>query len=197
MNLRQVIIYQVIILLAQVILYFGCEKFQKAPKNLDLPIDKRIPVIPLFTLIYILWFPLIALFPISLFKASPNLYKIYILAWILDIAISIVIYMVYPTTCTRPSNLRSLKGGWMLKIIYSCSYKGVNCAPSLHCSISTLVLIAAVLCTGMSMILRVVCSVIAFGIIISTMFTKQHVVVDVVTGVLLGVMTFGLASIII
>lgn len=190
MNLKNVIIRQIIILIFQVVLYFGCEFFQKNPKNMDLPIDKKIPAIPYFALIYVLWFPLIAIFPISLFKEAKNLYELYVICWIIDIVISVIIYLAYPTTCTRPSDLENIKGGWMLKILYKFSYKGLNCSPSMHCSISTLVLIFALTASTMPINLRIIYSTTALGIILSTLFTKQHVLIDLVTGVLLAMLIF-------
>lgn len=186
MNLKNVIIRQIIILIFQVVLYFGCEFFQKNPKNMDLPIDKKIPALPYFALIYVLWFPLIAIFPISLFKEAENLYELYVICWITDIVISVIIYLAYPTTCTRPKDLEDIKGGWMLKILYKFSYKGLNCSPSMHCSISTLVLIFALTASTMPVNLRIIYSTTALGIILSTLFTKQHVLVDLVTGALLA-----------
>lgn len=190
MNLKNVIIRQIIILIFQVVLYFGCEFFQKNPKNMDLPIDKKIPAIPYFALIYVLWFPLIAIFPISLFKAAENLYELYVICWITDIVISVIIYLAYPTTCTRPKDLENIKGGWMLKILYKFSYKGLNCSPSMHCSISTLVLIFTLTASTMPINLRIIYSTTALGIILSTLFTKQHVLIDLVTGVLLAMLIF-------
>lgn len=190
MNLKNVIIRQIIILIFQVVLYFGCEFFQKNPKNMDLPIDKKIPAIPYFALIYVLWFPLIAIFPISLFKEAKNLYELYVICWIIDIVISVIIYLAYPTTCTRPKDLENIKGGWMLKILYKFSYKGLNCSPSMHCSISTLVLIFALTASTMPINLRIIYSTTALGIILSTLFTKQHVLIDLVTGVLLAMLIF-------
>lgn len=194
MNLKNVIIRQIIILIFQVVLYFGCEFFQKNPKNMDLPIDKKIPALPYFALIYVLWFPLIAIFPISLFKEAKNLYELYVICWIIDIVISVIIYLACPTTCTRPKDLENIKGGWMLKILYKFSYKGLNCSPSMHCSISTLVFIFALAASTMPVNLRIIYSTTALGIILSTLFTKQHVLIDLVTGVLLALVIFLILS---
>lgn len=194
MNLKNVIIRQIIILIFQVVLYFGCEFFQKNPKNMDLPIDKKIPALPYFALIYVLWFPLIAIFPISLFKEAKNLYELYVICWITDIVISVIIYLAYPTTCTRPKDLENIRCGWMLKILYKFSYKGLNCSPSMHCSISTLVLIFALTASTMPINLRIIYSTTALGIILSTLFTKQHVLIDLVTGVLLTLVIFLILS---
>lgn len=197
MNLKNVIIRQIIILIFQVVLYFGCEFFQKNPKNMDLPIDKKIPALPYFALIYVLWFPLIAIFPISLFKEAKNLYELYVICWITDIVISVIIYLAYPTTCTRPKDLENIGCGWMLKILYKFSYKGLNCSPSMHCSISTLVLIFALTASTLPINLRIIYSTTALGIILSTLFTKQHVLVDLVTGALLALVIFLCVSFII
>lgn len=197
MNLKNVIIRQIIILIFQVVLYFGCEFFQKNPKNMDLPIDKKIPALPYFALIYVLWFPLIAIFPISLFKEAKNLYDLYVICWIIDIVISVIIYLAYPTTCTRPKDLENIKGGRMLKILYKFSYKGLNCSPSMHCSISTLVLIFTLTASTMPINLRIIYSTTSLGIILSTLFTKQHVLIDLVNGVLLAMIIFLCVSFII
>ncbi|MDY6045145.1 MAG: phosphatase PAP2 family protein [Peptoniphilus sp.] len=189
MTLSTVIKYQVIMLTLQVVLYFGCEYFQKNPHDVARPLDEKIPVIPLFTLIYILWFPVIALFPVHLFKASYDLYRVYMLTWIIDLAASIAIYMLYPTTFERPKNPTDYPGGWMLSFIYKSSYKGLNCMPSLHCSMSIMVLIFALLSGTLALKLKVIYGAVALGIIASTLFTKQHVVLDVVTGVLLGILS--------
>lgn len=195
MNLKNVIIRQIIILIFQVVLYFGCEFFQKNPKNMDLPIDKKIPALPYFALIYVLWFPLIAIFPISLFKEAKNLYELYVIYWITDIVISVIIYLAYPTTCTRPKDLENIKGGWMLKILYKFSYKGLNCSPSMHCSISTLVLIFAIKTIQIPTILRMSYASLSIAIMLSTLFTKQHVIIDLISGVLLTLLVFIVLSV--
>lgn len=191
MGFKGSIIFQAVLLLIQIILYFGCEKFQKEPHDVEMPIDKKIPVIPLFSLIYILWFPLIALYPVHLGLHSAVDWRICVTAWIIDIIVSIAVYMIYPTTFTRPDNVGELRCGWMLKVLYFSSYKGVNCMPSMHCSLSFLILLSACLCTGMPVGFRIIYIAVAAGIIISTLYTKQHVVIDAVTGVILGAACYG------
>lgn len=189
MNTSDVVKYQIIMILIQIVLYFGCEIFQKNPKHINIPLDEKIPLIPLFTLIYIMWFPIIAIFPISLFKSSVDLYKIYMATWIIDVLISILIYIIYPTTFIRPKDLDKYFGGWMLKIIYKFSYKGLNCMPSLHCSLSTIIFIFANLSKTLPVELKIIYSLLSIGIIISTLFTKQHVIIDMITGVGLGILS--------
>lgn len=187
MSFNVLVKYQVIMLALQVILYFGCEFFQKNLHYIDIDLDKRIPVIPIFVLVYVLWFPVIALFPISLYNASPLLYRPYMFTWITVLIVSIIIYMVYPTTFDRPKNLDDYAFGFLLKFIYKSSYRGLNCMPSLHCSMSTMVIVFAI-ASAMTLRLKLIYVITSFGIIVSTLFTKQHVILDVVTGVGLGLL---------
>lgn len=190
MNLFGVIATQILFLAIQVVLYFGSEIFQKNPTYVDIPLDRKIPLIPLFSLIYVLWFPAIALFPIHLFSISSPLYKTYLLAWILDVLASVAIYLTYPTTFERPRNVERHIGGKILKYIYRSNYKGFNCTPSLHCSLSTLIFLFAVTTAAMPFKFRIFYALLSVAIIVSTLFTKQHVIVDAVSGTGLGILCF-------
>ncbi|MDO5037699.1 MAG: phosphatase PAP2 family protein [Tissierellia bacterium] len=186
MTLHNLILRQVLFLTLQVILYFGCEIFQKNFHDVKRPWDDKIPIVAEALLVYVLWFPLIALFPISLYQAAPALYPPYMVAWALDVLVSVAIYLIYPTSFTRPQNFQDIRNGWMLKAIYRLSYRGINCMPSLHCSLSFMVLLMALLASPMALALRWTYGLVAGGIIISTLLTKQHVLLDAMTGILLG-----------
>lgn len=193
MNLSTLIKYQALMLLTQGLLYFGSEIFQKNPHDISTDFDQKIPVIPLFTYIYILWFPVIALFPIHLYQTSPPLYKAYMVTWMIELGISTIIYMAYPTSFTRPRNVKDYPGGWLLKIVYHFSYKGLNCMPSMHCSMCAMVLFFTFLAPGLALPLKLIYTLLPLGILLSTVFTKQHVILDLVTGVLLGILSSLLA----
>ena len=47
-------------------------------------------------------FPLILLFPLALFQADPMAYARYQTAIVADIALSLLCYLVYPTSFVRP-----------------------------------------------------------------------------------------------
>lgn len=195
MSIKEIIIFESVLLMIQGILYFGCEIIQKNPHNVERPIDKKIPVIPAFTLVYVMWFPLIFFFPIKLYYCSQGDWSVYIAAWIADVILSIIIYVIYPTTFKRPENVRAKHDGWMLKLVYFFSYKGVNCMPSLHCSMSFLVFLSAVCCGEMSPGYTILFAAVALSIIVSTLFTKQHTVIDAVTGILMAIICFSAAAI--
>ncbi len=193
MPISKIIRYQIFMLAIQSILYFTAEIFEKNPHQIDRPLDQKIPLIPLFVFVYILWFPLIALFPLHLFQVSPGLYFTYRTTWIIELTVSIAIYLIYPTTFQRPTNLDDYPCGQFLKLIYKYSYKGLNCMPSMHCSMSTMVLFFTLLASGLSLGWKLLYSLVSLGIILSTLFTKQHVILDVITGVFLGIFSSLLA----
>ncbi|WP_138159466.1 phosphatase PAP2 family protein [Peptoniphilus catoniae] len=181
---KRLAIIQIILLTFQVVLYFGCEKFQHNPHNVERPIDRYIPFIPATAIIYSLWFPLIAVYPIALYYSSPLLYEKYMVIMVVEIILSVLCYLVYPTTFTRPVPPNSLWGKSM-KLIYKASYKGLNCAPSLHCSSCFLIIFITLTCPNMSLALSLTFGIIAFLVVVSTLTTKQHTVIDLVSALFL------------
>lgn len=180
--LKKLIIVQTILLGFQSLTYFGCEIFQKNIHNVKLPVDDKIPFLPWSVLFYCCWFPLIAVYPLVVYDRNPYCYSVYLFAIVMEIIISVICYMLYPTSFERPIPPDTFWGKFM-KLLYHSSYKGLNCAPSLHCSSSFLIIWISCICPGMEMWIRAFTVAVAVLIIISTMTTKQHTVIDVVTAV--------------
>lgn len=176
----KVLLAEILLLGLQTLLYFGVEAFEGKPHNVEKKIDGHIPFVPAFVYIYVLWFPLIFLFPLALFRANPMAYARYQTAILLDIALSLVCYLVYPTSFARPEAPDTVSGRAM-KIVFRGSYKGLNCAPSMHCSMCYLVLHFVGATPGLSFAVAAIAAPVALGIVISTLFTKQHVVIDALT----------------
>lgn len=176
----KVLLAEILLLGLQTLLYFGVEAFEGKPHNVAKKIDGHIPFVPAFVYIYVLWFPLILLFPLALFRANPMAYARYQTAILLDIALSLVCYLVYPTSFARPEAPDTVSGRAM-KLVFRGSYKGLNCAPSMHCSMCYLVLHFVGATPGLPFAVAAIAVPVALGIVISTLFTKQHVVIDALT----------------
>ena len=168
---------QAALLLFQSVTYFGIETFEGPPHDVSVPLDRMIPFQPAWVFVYILWFPLIAAFPLALLYWGTPLYPAYIFAILADIVISLAIYYVYPTSFKRPEAPDTFAGR-TLKLVYQGSYRGLNCAPSMHCSMCYLVIWYALQCPAMPVLLRILFILVAALIVISTMTTRQHVLVD-------------------
>ena len=180
-NLRPAIA-QAIFLAIQCVVYFGVEKFEGPPHNIYRKIDEKIPFQPAWVFIYILWFPLIFLFPVAAYFANQAVYARYLASAAANIVISTVIYLLYPTSFERPVPPDTFTGRTM-KLVYSGSYKGVNCMPSMHCSMCYLVILAALICPEMAFFPRFLSILTGVLIVISTMTTKQHAFLDMATAI--------------
>lgn len=181
-TLAKLTIIQAVILVIQIILYFGSERFQHVFHNPQRRLDQHIPRIPAFVYPYVLWFPLIVIFPIGLYYFSPGNWVALQIAWIFCVVVSVVAYLAYPTTFQR-EKLGQGRTERVLALVYKTSYRGVNCAPSLHCSTSMMIAFVAVVTNQMPWWLRVISLLVSLAIILATQFTKQHVLLDLLTAI--------------
>ena len=179
---KKLILVQVILLSFQTLLYFGCELFQSRIQDVKRPVDDKIPFLPWTVLIYCFWFPLIAFYPLIVFRTDPYSCCAYLMTMILEVVLSVVCYLIYPTSFQRPVPPDGFWGNFM-KLIYRGSYRGLNCAPSLHCSSCFLVICVSCTCEGMNLWVRIFTILIAVMIVMSTLTTKQHTLIDVLTAV--------------
>ena len=179
---KKLILVQGILLALQTLLYFGCEFFQSKIHNVKRPVDDKIPFLPWTVLPYCFWFPMIAFYPLIVFRTDPCSYCGYLMTMVMEIVLSVVCYLIYPTSFQRPVPPDGFWGNFM-KFIYHGSYRGLNCAPSLHCSSCFLVICVSFTCAGMSLWVRAFTVSIAIMIVLSTLTTKQHTLIDVLTAV--------------
>lgn len=179
---KKLILVQVILLSFQILLYFGCEVFQTRIHDVKRPVDDKIPFLSWTVLPYCFWFPLIAVYPLVVFQTDPYSYYGYLATMVIEIVLSVVCYLIYPTSFQRPVPPAGFWGNFM-KFIYHGSYRGLNCAPSLHCSSCFLVIWVSFTCEGMSLWIRLFTVSITVMIVLSTLTTKQHTLIDVLTAV--------------
>ena len=179
---KKLILVQGILLSLQTLLYFGCEFFQSKIHDVKRPVDDKIPFLPWTVLPYCFWFPMIVFYPLIVFRTDPHSYCGYLTTMVMEIVLSIVCYLIYPTSFQRPVPPDGFWGKFM-KFVYHSSYRGLNCAPSLHCSSCFLVICVSFTCAGMSLWVRGFTVSIAIMIVLSTLTTKQHTLIDVLTAV--------------
>lgn len=181
-TLRQAVLFQAVLLAVQSALYFGSAFFQKNHHNVMRNADERIPFFPPAVLAYILWFPLIAVFPPVLFCAGRPVYLRYILSVITGVLISTAVYLLWPTAFERPAPPDTLCGR-ILKAVQKGDFHGANCLPSLHCTQCFTVIFFACVCTEMPLTFRAGTVLLALCITASTVLTKQHTLIDVLAAV--------------
>ena len=167
----------------QGITYLLIQKFEGRAHNIEGKIDKKIPFKTGWIYIYIMWFPLIAVFPIILGVYSRVLYSKYFICIIVDIILSLMVYYLYPTSFDRPKIDGKSFSSTITKFIRFCNYKGKNCMPSMHCSMCYIIFVFALVSGQLPIIVRCISMMLSVLIVISTVFTKQHVFIDTVAAI--------------
>lgn len=158
--------------------------------SLITPLDERTPFIAAFIIPYSLWYPFLAITLIGIFRTSYVAYARTLLSLCLGLLACYAIYAVYQTTVPRPDiPSHGLLNG-LVSIIYA-SDRPFNCFPSIHVMTSYLMIKGAVV-LGRGQ--RAAVLVVACSIIASTLFVKQHVIADVLAGVLLAEVLYRLTG---
>ena len=161
--------------------YFGSQYLEGEPHTVGGALDERIPFRPGWIYVYSSWFALLFGVPLLLNIAAPELCLKYMLAHCIDQLLSNVIYLIYPTTFERPVPPKDGLTGFVIGTVYSANHRFLNCAPSVHCSVSFLFAFAALAASMLPLWLRLVIVVWSLTIVASTLFVKQHKIIDAVT----------------
>ena len=151
--------------------------------NLSGGLDELVPFMPAFIIIYfgcyIFW---VVNYLMVAFYEDENKYRFYTADFYARL-ICLAFFVFFPTTNTRPE----LTGNGIfiraMRFLYTVD-KPVNLFPSIHCLVSWMCFIGI---RGKSYIpkwYRIFSCLFAIAVFASTLFTKQHFVVDVVAGVI-------------
>ena len=189
MHIGIVILIQVILLAVQGSSYILIQKFQRKCHQMERKLDKRIPLVSEAVFLYILWYPLIAVYPVYLYALNWEFYGHYIAAIVIDILVSLLIYVLYPTTFCRPEAPVQKFSGKILRLLYFADYKGLNCMPSMHCSQCFIIMLiswSAWSKGGLPVPAAAAITILSSAIVLATALTKQHVVIDILTAVPVG-----------
>ncbi len=157
--------------------------------NLTLLWDDKIPVIPLSVVIYFGCY----LFWIANYILISNISKErcyrFLIADLLGKLICGIIYIALPTTNMRPNIIDTDIFSNMLRFLYSIDAAN-NLFPSIHCLVSWYCYAGLRNCKSIPTWYRYFSLLMAIMICISTLTTKQHVIVDVIGGVILAEVTW-------
>jgi membrane-associated phospholipid phosphatase len=160
-------------------------------------IDDAIPFVPEMVIFYsFLFYPMVIL--TMLYFAFVEYRKGYALGWSLVIinAIAVIIYIVFPVSTYQWRQVYlpqlDLSNIWQSQVynIFTTDTP-FNCFPSLHAAVSTICFYtwyeySKIRVTRATRIVAVLTFVVAAGIILSTLFVKQHYIVDEAAGIVLA-----------
>jgi len=156
-------------------------------------LDDLIPFMKVFIIPYAIWMPFLYLtFIFFYFKDRPTYYRT-LLAYVISVLICYVIYAIFQTTVPRAELQGNDLLSWLVQFVYT-NDAPFNCFPSIHCLSSYLLFRAATQSKSIGRGTKIGIGIITWSIILSTVFVKQHVVMDVFAGIMLGHVIFGWAG---
>jgi len=156
-------------------------------------VDRAIPVLPWTTLIYLASFLFwIINYTIGIMQNSDKAYH-FLSSDIFAKFCCLIIFTLLPTTNIRPEITGTGIFDKLLMFVYSVDAAD-NLLPSIHCLTSHFCCIAVRKNDSIPMWYKVFSHIFAVMIYISTLTTRQHVLVDVIAGVLLAEIAYHLTA---
>lgn len=173
----------------QSILYFISKLLQGDLNLVGNVIDAKIPFVPAFFIPYCIWYLMIFIIPYYLYCKDKDKFIKYTMAYILCSMIGNIVFISYPSTVARPTVTGTDIFSLIAKFIYWIDTP-TNCFPSLHCAISMLFILYICESKNTNIITKISVCIISILIMLSTLFTKQHVVVDFISGDMLALIVY-------
>ncbi|WP_440603002.1 phosphatase PAP2 family protein [Bacillus sp. GB_SG_008] len=153
--------------------------------NVTTKIDAWIPFTKEFIVPYLLWFPYLYGTLIYYCFADRKLYYVTLSSVILGDLLSFSIYYMWQTTVTRPEVIGNDVFANLVRFIYSID-QPVNCFPSIHVLTTFVIMITAYKRKKQNKWEYGLLTFVGALIILSTLFTKQHAFIDVITGIVVA-----------
>jgi membrane-associated phospholipid phosphatase len=153
--------------------------------TLFLPGEARLPFLPVFEYLYLLTFFLPALVIVTVWDYERFLRLAR--AFVVVLVVGYTTYLAFPVYLARPQLVVDSLHTWLLSLQYLD--KPYNHLPSMHVALSWL----SVFASQGSRASRVGLAIVAIGISVSTVFVKQHYIVDVLAGFALAWFAWRLA----
>ncbi|MCC3374690.1 phosphatase PAP2 family protein [Cohnella sp. REN36] len=152
--------------------------------NLMTPLDHAIPFVKYFALPYAVWIFYIYVCVVYFYRKDLRVYYRSLTVYTLSALTCYLVYSVFQTTVPRPLLTGNDPFTQLVSYLYQRD-QPYNCFPSIHCFSSYMVfrlLAASKFRTRLNLTLV---GSMSFLIILSTLFVKQHAIMDVLGAVLL------------
>lgn len=154
-------------------------------------IDRAIPFMKVFIIPYVSWYFFIFIVLVYLALKDKNTYYKTLISYNLGMIVCFIVYFVYQTTVHRPNITGNDILSKLVLLIYS-NDNPYNCFPSIHSYTSYLMMKAILKSNVRNMYNTLIVSSISILIILSTLFVKQHVVLDAISAIILGEVIFNI-----
>ena len=165
-----------IVMISQALIYFFIKSFVSNFNIIDTIMN--VPLIKIFIYFYDSWYPFIILCAFIVYKKDRNLYYLLVLSMMLSAFLAHITFIIFPTMVVRPD----IEVNNLTDIVLYLTYKGdspaVNCLPSVHCIYCFVTSYYIFKCQNLKF--KTIIIIYSLIIVLSTLFTKQHIVEDVI-----------------
>lgn len=149
-------------------------------------LDGVIPLVPAWSLVYGALYAFLIALPVFVVREEEHLrrtVRAYLAVWIG----AYLVFLAYPTVAPRPATVdASGFGAWGLRLLYGMD-PPYNCFPSLHVAHS---FVSALTCVRLHRGVGIAALATAGLVALSTLFTRQHYVLDVIAGFLMALAAY-------
>lgn len=169
-----------VLLVSLVPVYLFLPALAPGPMHMpELALDRLVPLWPVWALIYGAVYAFLIILPVFVVRQQEHIRRT-VLAYLAVWIAAYVCFVVYPTAAPRPAEVTGEGFAvWGLRFLYS-SDPPYNCFPSLHVAHS---FVSALASYRVHRGVGRAATVCAFLVGLSTLFTKQHYIADVLAGI--------------
>lgn len=172
----------VLVSLVPFYLFIAALARERTPHMPELVVDRVLPLQPIWALVYGALYLFLILLPVFVVHQQEQIRRT-VLAYLTVWIAAYVCFLVYPTIAPRPAEVVGEGFAvWGLRFLYS-SDPPYNCFPSLHVAHS---FVSALTCHRVHRGVGTAAALCAVLIGVSTLYTKQHYVLDVIAGMFLA-----------
>ena len=157
--------------------------------SLATDLDRVIPVVKFFIIPYVSWYFFVFLTLAYFCVKDRSIYYKTLITYVIGLIICYLTYYFFQTTVPRPYLMGNDIFTRLIEVIYS-SDEPFNAFPSIHAFASFIMIKAIFKSSCRNRRNTFIITGIAFSIILSTLFVKQHVVLDAMGAILLGELIF-------
>lgn len=173
------IIIIVLVFLFQTLIYFISKLFQGNHIYLNNYLDDMIPFIPYFVIFYFLWYIFLFLIPLLILKYDKKVFDRYIMVSIIYSVLQGIIFIILPTTMDRADVVVNSISTFLVNIVYRLDTPVCNLFPSAHCAFTFLFIMSVLDLKNLNKKYKILISISSILIVLSTIFIKQHVLIDI------------------
>ncbi len=178
------------IILGNMLAYYGStflvSLFDPQRHSVAIGIDSYIPLIPWWSLIYFGCYASWAVFYILACRDSLKTCYDFVCAEIIAKMLCLVIFVLYPTVMAQRSEIVASLGDSFFDKVCALIYKfdkPYNLFPSVHCLASWMGFRGVCWRKTSPLWLKIFAGVLAIFVFLSTLFTRQHYIIDIFGGV--------------